>query len=220
MECAKEEKHWHVWWWLVLRVHGDPCLFLPAGTLGQALAFTSPVWISLCCSLSPDHFHSSGSNEALPSAEKAPYLEEILGGTSDNLGLLCVGRARTQHLSAVPSFGFGGLVHHGITPGGLYCDRGLPSAWACYPRALLWDMSIMSRARLAGRGSASGLSVGQQCGLGHLPQGLCVCVPSPLRTLGREGWLVAGLQRLAAGLRGFMALLTLVWMCGTQPINC
>lgn len=83
----------------------------------------------LCCTLSPDHFHSSGSNEALPSAEKAPYREEIPGGASNSLRLLWAGRARPQHLSAVPRFGFGGLVHHGIIPGGQYCDGASPPYW-------------------------------------------------------------------------------------------
>lgn len=105
-------------------------------------------------------------------------------------------------------------MHHGIALGGLHCDRGLPSALACCPRALLWDLSILSRARLVRAqppASASASSVAWDI---CRRVSVFVSLPSPFRTLGREGGLAAGLQRLAEGLRGFVALLTLVWMCG------
>lgn len=110
-------------------------------------------------------------------------------------------------------------MYHGIAPGGLYCDRGLPSALACCPRALLWDMSILPIAGLAGAqplASASASSVAWDI---CRRVSVFVLLRSPLRTLGRDGCLAAGLQRLAEGLWGFVALLTLVWMCGTQTIN-
>lgn len=51
--------------------------FPPRGDLSPGTGPSHGPCGFLCCTLSPDHFHSSGSNEALPLAEKAPYLEEI-----------------------------------------------------------------------------------------------------------------------------------------------
>lgn len=51
MECAKEEKRWLARWWLVLRVHGDPWLFLLVGTLAQALALHM-AHVDFCAALS------------------------------------------------------------------------------------------------------------------------------------------------------------------------